>query len=71
MLSDRKGEKKEREQYFEGVTVVSLVMCSRWNGWRRKLMCLGCSGVRGTASPHAADMRYYSQEIGALHTADA
>ena len=56
-LSDRKGEKKESEQYYEGVTVVSLVMCSRWNGWRRKLICFGCAGVRGTAAPNAPDMR--------------
>jgi hypothetical protein len=68
MLSDRKGEKKE--QYLEGVTFVSLVMCSRRNGWRRKLLCFGCAGVGGITAPLAADMYQYRKEIGALHTAD-
>jgi len=27
MLSVRNGEKEEREQYFEGVTVISLALC--------------------------------------------
>jgi len=45
------------EQYFEGVTVVSLVMCNRWNGWRRKLMVYVCAVGGGTAASHAADMR--------------
>jgi len=57
MLSGWNGGKGEREQYFEGVTVVSLVMCSRWKRWRRKLMCYGCAGGGGKAAPHAADMR--------------
>jgi hypothetical protein len=40
MLRVRNGEKGDRGQYFEGVTVVSLIMCiescSTWNGWRGK-----------------------------------
>lgn len=56
MLRGRNGGKGEREQYFEGVTAVSLVMCSRWNGWRRKLTCDGCAGGGGIAVPFAADM---------------
>jgi hypothetical protein len=33
MFSGTNGGKGEREQYFERVTVVSLIMCSRWDGW--------------------------------------
>jgi len=57
MLSGGNGRKGEWEQYFEGVTVISLVMCSRLNGWRRKLMCYGCAAGGGTATPNLADMR--------------
>jgi hypothetical protein len=31
MLSGGNGRKRERNQYFEGVTVITLVMCSRWD----------------------------------------
>lgn len=57
MFSSRNGGKGKREQYFERLTVVSFVMCSRWNGWRRKLMCGACDGKGGTTAPLAADLR--------------
>jgi len=57
MLRGRNGGKGEREQYLEGVTILSLVMCSRWNGWRSKLMCGRCAGGGETAASFAADMR--------------
>jgi hypothetical protein len=56
MLSGRNGGKGKREQYFEGIIVLTLVMCSKWNSLRRKLMCSGNDGGE-TAAPHAADMR--------------
>ena len=56
MPSRRNGRKGEREQYFEGVTVVSLVMRGRWNGWMGRLMFSGCDGEGSkTAAPHAAE----------------
>jgi len=55
MFSGTNGGKGEREQHFERVTVVSLVMYSRWDGWRR-LMCGAWDGKGGTA-PHAAPSR--------------
>jgi hypothetical protein len=45
------------------------VMCSRWNGWRSRLMYGACGGKRTTA-PHAADLRYNRREIGAPRTAN-
>jgi hypothetical protein len=37
MLNGRNGGKGDCEQYFEGVTIVSHVMCSNWNGWKKKV----------------------------------
>jgi hypothetical protein len=34
MMNSRYGGKREREQHFETVNVY-VVICSRWNGWKR------------------------------------
>jgi hypothetical protein len=59
MRSVRNGGKDEREQHFEGLTVVSLVMCSRWNGWGSRLNCGAYDGKGGTTAPQAADGQNY------------
>jgi hypothetical protein len=38
------GGKGEHEQYIEGLAVVSLVMCSKLIGWKRRLICGRCGG---------------------------
>jgi len=41
MLSGRTGGKRGMRSTF-GVTIVSFVMCSRWNSWRRRIICGAC-----------------------------
>jgi len=58
-------EGRRREQYFEGLTVVSLLMCfESWTtggmggGHRsRRLTCGACDGKGGITAPQAADLR--------------
>jgi len=41
MSSGKTGGKGGMQSTFEGITVISL-MCSGWNGWRRRIICGAC-----------------------------